>query len=135
MLTRKYLEELEYQVTGACIEVHKQLGPGLLERVYHQCLAREFQFKNILFSSEHVVKIIYRDLELDSLLRADFLVERCLIIEVKAVEIILPIHKAQILTYMKLLKAPKGLLVNFNCNNIVQEGKTSFVNDFYRELD
>lgn len=134
MLTRKYLETLEYQVTGACIEVHKRLGPGLLESVYHQCLARELAFRNILYSSQHVVHVTYRDIELDTLLKADFLIDQCLIIEIKAVEAILPIHKAQILTYMKLLNVPKGLMINFNCANIIQDGKKSFVNDLYRDL-
>ncbi len=134
MLTRKYLEELEYKVVGACIEVHKHLGPGLLESVYHQCLARELQLNNISFLSEHPIHISYRDVELDTLLRSDFFIEKCLLVELKAVESTMPIHNAQLLTYMKLLKAPKGLLINFNCKNIIHEGKTSFVNDFYREL-
>ena len=134
ILTRKYLDELEYRVTGACIEVHKRLGPGLLESVYHQCLIRELKFNNILFSSEHLVNIVYRDWTLDTLLRADFLIENCLVIELKAVESILPVHVAQLMTYMKLLKIPKGLLINFNCTNIIHEGKKSFVNDIYREL-
>lgn len=134
MLTRRHLEDLDYRITGACIEVHKHLGPGLLESVYHQCLARELQMRNIEFSSGHVVNVIYKDIQLDTLLRADFLIENSLIIEIKAVEQILPIHKAQLLTYMKLLKTPKGLLINFNCANIIHEGKISFVNEFYREL-
>lgn len=134
MLTRKFLEELEYKVTGACIEVHKRLGPGLLENVYQQCLIREFEFQNILFSSQHLVNVSYRDMELDTLLRADFLIEDSMVIEIKAVDQILPIHKAQLLTYMKLLKVPKGLLINFNCNNIIHEGKNSFVNDLYRDI-
>jgi len=134
MLTRQYLEDLEYRVTGACIEVHKRLEPGLLESVYHQCLSKELEFRNILFSSEHIVNVTYRDLELDTLLRADFLVDGVLIVEIKAVEVVLPIHKAQILTYMKLLEAPKGLLINFNCANIIHQGKKSFVNDLYRYI-
>lgn len=134
MLTRQYLEDLEYRVTGACIEVHKRLGPGLLESVYHQCLGSELRFRDISFSSEHVVNVTYRDLELDTLLRADFLVEGNLVVEIKAVELILPIHKAQLLTYMKLLALPKGLLINFNCASIIHQGKNSFVNDLYRDL-
>ncbi|WP_149242004.1 GxxExxY protein [Dyadobacter sp. 32] len=133
-LTRKYLEELEYKVIGAAIEVHRRLGAGLLESVYHQCFARELQFKDIEFVSEHVVQISYRDLEIDTLLRADFLIANCLVVELKAIESVLPIHDAQLITYMKLLKAPKGLLINFNCKNIIHDGKKSFVNEFYREL-
>jgi GxxExxY protein len=72
---------------------------------------------------------------LDTALRVDFYVNNCLVIEVKAVDSILPIQEAQILTYMKLLKAPKGLLINFNCTNIIQTGKKPYVNEFYRELD
>jgi GxxExxY protein len=135
MLTKKYLNELEYQLTGAIIDVHKHLGPGLLESVYQKCLAHELRLRNMVFSSEHHIDVIYKEFHLDTALRVDFYINNCLVIEVKAVDSILPIHEAQILTYMKLLKAPKGLLINFNCTNIIQTGKKPYVNEFYRELD
>ena len=130
MIDKNFLDDLEYRVTGACIEVHKALGPGLLEKVYHRCLMRELQLRGISFTSEQVIAISYKDVLLDTELRADLFIENCLILELKAVEAILPIHEA-ILTYMKILHAPKGLLVNFNCTNIVQNGKKPFINDYY----
>ena len=134
MITRSELDALEYQITGACIEVHKHLGPGLLESVYQKCLSRELELRNISFKSEHIISVHYKGVILDTALRTDFLIGSDLLVELKAVESILPIHEAQILTYMKLLKVPKGLLVNFNCTNIIHHGKKSYVNEFYREL-
>lgn len=134
MITKKYLDDLEYQITGACIDVHKHLGPGLLESVYQKCLAHELRLRQILFSSEHTIDVVYKGFHLDTALRVDFLIDNCLVMEIKAVDSILPIHEAQLLTYMKLLKTPKGLLINFNCTNIVQTGKKPYVNEFYRNL-
>ncbi len=133
-MNKQYLDQLEYKVVGACIEVHKYLGPGLLESVYHQCLTREFQLQEISFISEHHIGVEYKDIQVNTLLKADFIINKCLVLEIKAVDLLLPIHHAQILTYMKLLEVPKGLLINFNCVNIIQNGKKSFVNEFYREL-
>ncbi|MEE1943886.1 GxxExxY protein [Pedobacter sp. KR3-3] len=131
MIDKNFIDDLEYQVTGACIEVHRALGPGLLEKVYHKCLTRELQLRNISFIAEQVVTISYKGMLLDTELRVDLLIEDFLILELKAVEKILPIHEAQILTYMKILRVPKGLLINFNCTNIVQNGKKPFINEYY----
>lgn len=135
MISKTFIDNLEYKVTGACIEVHKLLGPGLLESVYHKCLIRELQIQKINFKSEQSIILPYKGILLDSELRADLFIENCLILELKSVESILPIHEAQILTYMKLLKAPKGLLINFNCTNIVQTGKRAFVSEFMYNID
>jgi GxxExxY protein len=135
MLTKKYLNDLEYRITGACIEVHKALGPGLVESVYHKCLIRELQLRNINFTSEQLVCVDYKGFLLDTALRADLFIEGCIVLELKAVEQLLPIHEAQLLTYMKLLYAPCGILYNFHCTNIVQHGKKSFVNEFYKLVD
>lgn len=129
MINKTFLDNLEYRLTGACIEVHKLLGPGLLESIYQKCLMRELHLQNINFSAEERVTIYYKDILLDTELRADLFIENCMILELKSVEKILPIHEAQILTYMKLLNVPKGLLINFNCTNIVQNGKKAFVNE------
>ena len=134
MIDRKFLSNLECEVTGACIEVHKILGSGLLESIYHKCLKKEFQLKDIDFTSEKIIFINYKGSVLDTEIRADFLIENCLVLELKSVEAILPIHEAQLLTYMKMLRAPKGLLINFNCMNIIKDGKKSFVNEFYNPL-
>ncbi len=133
-MTKKYLDNLTYKVLGAAINVHKELGPGLLESVYQQCLLYEFRFQNIAFTSESIVPVTYREMELDVNLRCDFVIEECLIVEIKAVESILPIHEAQLLTYMKLFKAPKGILINFNTVNLASQGKKTFVNELFRNL-
>lgn len=130
MINKTFLDKLEYRVTGACIEVHKFLGPGLLESTYQKCLMRELMLQNINFVSEQFIPINYKGILLNTELRADLIVENCLVLELKSTSTILPIHEAQILSYMKLLKLPKGLLINFNCTNIVQNGKRTFVNEF-----
>lgn len=134
IISKSFVDALEYEVTGACIEIHKALGPGLLESVYHRCLERELQLKQIAFISEHKVGVEYKGLVVNTTLRVDLVIENCLAIELKSVEIFHPIYEAQLLTYMKLLKAPKGLLINFNCTNIIHNGKKTFVNELYRDL-
>ena len=131
---KKRLDTLEYALTGAFIDVHKALGPGLLESVYHKCLAHELDLRKIYYISELTIPIVYKGLSIDTELRPDFVIEDCVIVELKAVEAILPVHQAQLLTYMKLLEMPKGFLVNFNCGNIIKEGKRTFVNEYYRKL-
>ena len=108
MATRKLLDILEYALTGAFIEVHKALGPGLLESVYHKCLAHELDLRKIYYVSELTIPIVYKGQLIDTELRPDFVIEDCVIVELKAVETILPVHQAQLLTYMKLLEIPKG---------------------------
>lgn len=131
MIDKNFIDDLEYKVTGACIEVHRSLGPGLLEKVYHKCLIRELQLRNISFVSEQVITIYYKDVLLETELKADLFIENCLVLELKSVETVLPIHEAQIITYMKILQAPKGLLINFNCTNIVQNGKKPFISEYH----
>lgn len=134
MVTKHFIRNLEYALTGAFIDVHRALGPGLLESVYHKCLARELELRTISYVSQLTIPINYKGIAIDAELRPDFIVEDCNIIEIKSVETILPVHDAQLLTYMKLLEIPKGFLVNFNCTNIVHNGKKSFVNEYYRGL-
>ena len=134
-LTKKYLDDLSYKVIGAAIEVHKGLGPGLLESVYHKCLMHELKLRGITYITELVIPINYKGLELDTNLRLDLLVEGVLPVELKSTEGIAPIFEAQIISYMKLIDAPKGLLINFNVTNIFKEGQRTFVNELYRELD
>ena len=122
-LSKKYLDDITYKFLGCCINVHKELGPGLLENVYHQCLIEELKYEQISFSSELNVSVKYRTKIIDSKLRADLLIENCLVAELKSVKEIEQIHKAQILTYMHLLKLPKGIIVNFNCLNLFKQGQ------------
>src|SRR5262245_39533982 len=114
MITQSYLKNLTYHITGACIEVHKVLGPGLLESVYHKLLVHEFNLRGISFESELPVNVQYKGARVDTALRCDLLIEDCIAVELKAIESVLPIHEAQLLTYMKLLEVPKGILINFN---------------------
>ncbi|KQO33004.1 GxxExxY protein [Flavobacterium sp. Leaf82] len=134
MITQKYLDELTYEVIGASIEVHKVVGKGLLENVYHQCLKEELLHRKLDFFTEMKVPLIYRNKELQADLRCDLFVENCLVVELKAVSEINPVHQAQIMTYMKLLKAPKGIIINFNCFNIFKEGQKTFVNEYFKLL-
>jgi GxxExxY protein len=135
IIPRSSLKDLVYQVNGAAIEVHKNIGAGLLENVYHQCLKKELELRKINFSSELQIPLNYKGYELESKLRCDLLIENCLVVELKSVTEINPIFEAQLLTYMNLLKAPIGLLINFNVKNIYYEGQKTMVNEYYRMLE
>lgn len=133
-LTKRYLKNLTYEINGAAIEVHKELGPGLLESVYHKCLKKELANRKISFVSELSVPLNFKGLDIETDLRCDLLIENCIVIELKAIESLAPIHQAQLLTYMKLLKAPKGILYNFHCVNLFNEGQKTFVNEYFKNL-
>jgi len=135
IITRSSLKDLVYQVNGAAIEVHKNIGAGLLENVYHQCLKKELELRKINFSSELQIPLNYKGYELESKLRCDLLIENSLVVELKSVTEINPIFDAQLLTYMNLLKIPIGLLINFNVKNIYYEGQKTMVNEYYRMLE
>jgi GxxExxY protein len=134
MITKFFLDELTYKIVGCAIEVHKQLGPGLLESVYQKCFVHELYLRNLKFISQIMTPINYKGVILDADLRLDVLIEDFIIAELKAVEGILPVHEAQLLTYMKLLQKPKGILINFNCTNIFKDGQKTLVNQFYAAL-
>ncbi len=120
IITKKYINDLAYNIVGAAIEVHKALGPGLLESVYEKCLIHELNLRGLSTKGQVIVPVDYKGISVEAELRADVIVDNLLIVELKAVEVILPIHKAQLLTYLKLLKLPKGLLINFNTTNITE---------------
>ncbi|MCI4442695.1 MAG: GxxExxY protein [Lentimicrobium sp.] len=134
-MTKTYLKDLIYQVNGCAIEVHKHLGPGLLESVYHSCLKKELTIRGFDFQTELIIPINYKGLEVEAGLRCDLFVEKTLVVELKSVEKVLPIHEAQLLTYMKLLEVPIGLIINFNVTHIFKEGQKSYVNELYRYLE
>ncbi len=134
MITKIELNELTYEIVGAAIEVHKALGPGLLESVYHKCLKREFFLRELAFASEFLVPVDYKGIEIEAELRCDFLIENKIVVELKAVDAIAPVFEAQLLTYMKLLEKPKGILINFNCENLFKEGQRTYVNEYFRSL-
>ena len=107
-------DELSNRVIGYAIEVHRELGPGLLESTYEQCLAHELSRDNISFKLQHPLPVIYKSVRIDCGYRVDLLVEDKLILELKSVEQLNKIHAAQLLTYMKLANIKTGLLINFN---------------------
>ncbi len=126
IITKGEIDELCSKIIGACIEVHKALGPGLLEKIYHQCLAREFALQGIQFQDEYAIGISYKGISLESELRADFLIENTVILEIKAVNLWNPIFEAQLITYLKLADIPIGLLVNFNVQKLKEGVKRCF---------
>ncbi len=107
-------EELTRRIIGAAIEVHRVLGPGLLESAYQTCLAKEFNDLRITFQREIALPVEYKGVQLDCGYRLDFVVEGRVVLEIKSVEKVEPVYEAQLLTYMKLGRYPIGLLLNFN---------------------
>lgn len=133
-ITKAYLKELSYEITGAAIEVHRVMGPGLLESLYEQCMILELALRGIKVESQKSVPAVYKGTTLEVGLRYDLFVENCIVTELKAVNDWHPIFDAKGITYAKLLKAPKVILINFNCTNIWKEGQKSFVTEYYRNL-
>ena len=107
-------EELTEQIIGAAIEVHRELGPGLLESAYEECLCHELHLRGLRFKRQIDLPVVYKGLKLDCGYRLDIVVEEFVVIEVKSIEHILPIHRAQLLTYLRLSGKKIGLLINFN---------------------
>jgi GxxExxY protein len=132
-MTKTQITDLSYQIVGCAITVHKQLGPGLLESVYEKCLKYELEKNGHFVQQQVAVPVVYDELRLDVDLRLDLLVDELIIVELKAIENILPVHEAQLLTYMKLLEKPQGLLLNFYTDNITKTAKP-FVNEHFRNL-
>jgi GxxExxY protein len=112
-------DRLSRVVIGAAIEVHRVKGLGLIESIYEKCLLRELGLQHVEAVNQQAVKIDYKGYVFEEPLRFDMLVEQCLLIELKAVSEVLPIHKAQLLSYMKLLDVPLGLLINFHESKLV----------------
>jgi len=133
-ITKKYLNELTYRVIGCAIEVHRQLGPGLLESVYEKCFLKELELRRIEYKNRIWVPLEYKGLQLDTELRLDVMVEDILGVELKAQEGLLPIHDAILLSYMQMLHKPKGILINFHCVNVFKEGQKTFVNNLFSLL-
>jgi len=127
MSEQEILNILTEKIIGCAIHVHKSLGPGLLESVYEECLCCEMQLSGINFERQKKLAIKYRNIALESGLRLDILVENRVILELKAIEDILPVHKAQLLTYLKLSDIKVGLLINF-CVPVLKDGITRVVN-------
>ncbi|WP_346986297.1 GxxExxY protein [Chryseobacterium sp. POE27] len=133
-LTKKYINELTYKIIGACIEVHKIVGPGLYEDIYHKCLEKELDLLKIKYQSELEIPLFYKDLNINCKVKCDFLIENAIVLEIKSVEQLHKIHKAQTMNYMNLLKAPKSILINFNVYNLYNEGTETFVGKSFEKL-
>jgi GxxExxY protein len=123
---KREFSELSSRVIGCAIEVHRALGPGLLESTYQKCLSHELQLSGIQHALECPLPVNYKGLLLDCGYRVDVLVENTLILELKSVEAVKAVHEAQLLTYMKLAGISHGLLVNFNVQRMTQ-GLKSFI--------
>ena len=108
-------EELTERIIGAAIEVHRALGPGLLESVYENCLAHELALRGLGVRRQVELPVEYRGVRMECGFRLDLLVDEVVIVEVKAIEKLLPLHEAQLMTYLKLARVRVGLLINFNC--------------------
>ena len=107
-------------IIGAAIEVHRALGPGLLESIYHRCLQYELTARKLRFVTQRSIPIVYKDVPLDGSYRIDLIVEDLVVVEVKSVAALAPIHEAQLLTYLGLTHCPVGLLINFNVPLLVE---------------
>ena len=132
MITQKDINDLSYEIIGYAIEIHKEIGPGLLESVYEKCMYHLLRINGYEVQRQQTVPLEFHGLYLDCELRYDLLVNDLINVELKTVDMILPVHEAQLLTYLKLLKKPKGVLINFNCANISTEGKKTFVTELFR---
>ena len=133
LITKKQVTQLSYDITGLAIKVHKNLGPGLLESIYETCLKYELERNGYTVKQQIVADIVYDGLLIETPLRIDLLVNDLVIVELKTVEEIKPVHHAQLLTYMKILEKPQGLLINFFTDNIIKSMKP-FVNEYFTSL-
>jgi len=118
--------EVTYEIIGAAIEVHKLLGPGLLESAYEACLRHEFAIRKIGFQKQKPVPLVYKEIKLDCGFRLDLLVEKRVVVELKSVDAIAPIHEAIMLTYLRLSGHTLGSLINFNVS-ILKDGIRRFI--------
>jgi GxxExxY protein len=122
------VNRLSSKIIGAAIEVHKALGPGLLESAYEECISRELSLQNLSFERQKLLSVVYKGMSLDCGYRLDIVVENAIILELKSCEKIEPIHKAQLLTYLKLSGLSLGLLLNFNVT-VMRDGIVRIVNE------
>ncbi len=125
------LNALSSQIIGACIEVRRELGPGLLESAYEECLCYELSRRGLSVARQEPLPVVYKGVRLDCGYQLDVLVEKMIILELKSVDKLLPIHQAQLLTYLRLANLSLGLLINFNVY-VLKEGIRRIVNN-YRE--
>ncbi len=123
------LDEISHRIIGAAIEVHRHLGPGLLESAYQSCLAFELKQLGLKVEEQKTLPVVYKQVKLDCGYRLDLVVEDEIIVEIKAIEKLLPIHEAQLLSYLRLAKKRVGLLMNFHVP-VLKNGLKRIVNEF-----
>ena len=133
LVTKKQVTQLSYDITGFAIKVHKNLGPGLLESIYETCLKFELERNGYSVIQQVIADVVYDGLLMETTLKLDLLVNDLVVVELKTVEVLKPVHQAQLLTYMKLLQKPQGLLINFFTDNIIKSMKP-FVNEYFTSL-
>ena len=125
---------MAYKIVSCAIEVNKQLGPVLLESIYEECFIEELRINDLQVAYQERIPLAYKGKLLKNELRLDVVVNDCIIVELKATEEIIPLFKAQLLSYLKLTGIPKGLLINFNCLNITSQGLVSLVTEKFANL-
>lgn len=128
-MDRDLLNEIGAEILDASVQVHKHMGPGLLESVYQACLAQELISRNMMIQEEVLIPLIYKGKQLHKTFKIDILVENQIILELKAIEAILPVHEAQIISYLKLADKKLGYLINFN-TPLLKKGFKRYVNKF-----
>ena len=133
LVTKKQVTQLSYDITGFAIKVHKNLGPGLLESIYETCLKFELERNGYSVKQQVIADVVYDGLLMETTLKLDLLVNDLVVVELKTVEELKPVHQAQLLTHMKLLQKPQGLLINFFTDNIIKSMKP-FVNEYFSSL-
>lgn len=134
-MTRTEIDNLSKIIIGCAIDVHKELGPGLLEKAYERALIMLLEEKGLKVESQVYVPVEFRGVEISDALKLDIIVNDLIIVEIKSVTTLIPVHEAQLLTYLKLMEKPKGILINFYCNNLFYEGQKTLVNKHYFELE
>jgi GxxExxY protein len=132
-LTKAYIKQLNYEIVGAAIDVHRQLGPGLLESIYEECLYEELIIRKLYPQRQVSIPVFYKGKQVKNDLRIDLLVNDVLIVELKSVNEWHPIFEAQLMTYLKLAEKPKGLLINFNVIKLT-DGIIPIVTDLFSNL-
>lgn len=132
-ITKSLVEEIAHQTVACAIQVHKTFGPGLLESIYESAFKEELRHAGLQFTSQKKIQVPYRSITLDVDFRYDVVVEGLVICELKAVDSILPVHQAQLLSYLRLLNLPKGIILNFHAEVLIKDMKT-FVSKTYAQL-
>lgn len=128
-MTNEQLNLISKEILDASFQVHKEMGHGLLESIYELCLMKELQLRGLNVQNQVSIPLIYKGFEISKDFRIDILVENEIIIELKAVEVLLPVHKAQIISYLKLSNKKLGFLINFN-TDLIKNGFNRYVNNF-----